>query len=126
MIDMAFLLITFFIMSIRFGQEGDEKVKLPDADQAKEITDERVQLITVNVTGDGTYVIGGTKQTSGELLTYFKARKDEGENRKMEIVIRGDRKSEFNAIQKIMRMSAEAGIPDVSLAALQRASEDPE
>jgi biopolymer transport protein ExbD len=52
-----------------------------------------------------------------------RARKDEG--KKLEIVVRGDRSSEFNAIQRIMRLSAEAGVRDVSLAALQTADTGP-
>jgi biopolymer transport protein ExbD len=118
MIDMAFLLITFFIMSIRFGQQGEELVKLPDADQAREVTDERVELVTVNITRKGGFVIGGTDHSTGEVLAYLRARKEEGGD--LEVVIRGDKASEFSAIQRVMRMSAEAGISDVSLAALQR------
>ena len=118
MIDMAFLLITFFIMSIRFGQQGEELVKLPDADQAREVTDERVELVTVNITRNGGFVIGGTDHSAGEVLAYLRARKEEGDD--LEVVIRGDKASEFSAIQRVMRMSAEAGISDVSLAALQR------
>jgi len=124
MIDMAFLLITFFIMSIRFGQQGEELVKLPNADQAREVTDERVELVTINVTRSGKYMIGGTDHGRGEVLAYLQARKEEGE--RLEVVIRGDRGSEFNAVQRIMRMSAEAGIPNVSLAALQRDPDEAE
>ncbi len=118
MIDMAFLLITFFIMSIRFGHQGEELVNLPDADQAREVTDERVELVTVNITRSGKYMIGGTDHSGGEVLAYLQARKEEGD--KLEVVIRGDKGSEFNAVQRVLRMSAEAGIPNVSLAALQR------
>jgi len=122
MIDMAFLLITFFIMSIRFGQEGEQMIKLPSADQAKEVIDERVELITVNITRDGLYVIGGGEKSSSELFRYLQLRRDEAD--KVEVVIRGDRLSEFNAVQRVMRLSAEAGIADVSLAALQLADEE--
>ncbi|TFH19329.1 MAG: biopolymer transporter ExbD [Myxococcales bacterium] len=118
MIDMAFLLITFFIMSIRFGHQGEELVKLPDADQAREVTDERVELVTVNITRSGKYMIGGTLHSGDEVLAYLQARQEEGD--KVEVVIRGDKGSEFNAVQRVMRMSAEAGISNVSLAALQR------
>ena len=119
MIDMAFLLITFFIMSIRFGQAGEEMIKLPDADQAKEVTDERVELVTVNVTEDGLYVVGGVNHSTAELTRYLETRRDEGD-RKLEIVIRGDKRSQFAAVQRVMRVSAEIGIADVSLAALQQ------
>jgi biopolymer transport protein ExbD len=117
MIDMTFLLITFFIMSIRFGQEGDDKIKLPNADQATEVTEQRVELISVNVTDDALYIINGVEQSASQFLRYVQARKEEAS--KIEIVIRGDKGTEFNAVQRLMRLSAEAGISDVSLAALQ-------
>jgi biopolymer transport protein ExbD len=117
MVDMAFLLITFFIMSIRLGQQGEELVKLPNADQARAVTDERVEFVTVNVTRDGLYIVNGAERSSSEVARYFKSRFDEGE--KIEIVIRGDHRAQFDAVQRVMRMSVEAGIADVSLAALQ-------
>ncbi len=118
MIDMAFLLITFFIMSIRFGHQGEELVELPNADQAREVTDERIELITVNVTRDGYYVVSGIQRSGGKLFSYLKDRKEVAKE-KIEVVIRGDRETEFNTIQRVMRLSAEAGIRAVSLAALQ-------
>ena len=45
------------------------------------------------------------------------------EGKKIEVIIRGDHNSEFNAVQRVMRLSVEAGISDVSLAALQMAEE---
>jgi len=117
MIDMTFLLITFFIMSIRFGQEGEDKVILPNADQATAVTEQGVELVTVNVTKDGLYLINGIEQSSSQYIRYIRARKDEGG--KLEIVVRGDKSTEFNAVQRIMRLTAEAGVSDVSLAALQ-------
>jgi biopolymer transport protein ExbD len=117
MVDMAFLLITFFIMSIRLGQQGEELVKLPNADQARSVTDARTELVTVNVTRDGLYVVNGAERSGTEVSRYFKSRFDEGQ--KIEIVIRGDHRTQFDAVQRIMRLSVEAGIADVSLAALQ-------
>jgi len=122
MIDMAFLLITFFIMSIRFGQQGEELVTLPHADQASEVTDDRVDLVTINVTRDGLYVVNGIEHSASAIRRYLDSRKAKG--RRIEVVIRGDHRSEFNSIQRIMRMSAEAGIADISLAALQLSEND--
>ena len=122
MIDMAFLLITFFIMSIRFGQAGEETIELPNADQAREVTDERVELVTVNVSGEGVYLVSGVQRSRAELDRYIEARKAEAsEHRKLEIVVRGDRSSRFENVQAVMRMAADAGVTDVSLAALQAA-----
>jgi len=118
MIDMAFLLITFFVMSIRFGHQGEELVKLPNADQAQEVTDERVELITVNVTRDGIYFVSGIEQSGSSLFRYLKDRRESSDDG-IEVVVRGDRSSEFTDVQRVMRLSAEAGIKDVSLAALQ-------
>ncbi len=125
MIDMAFLLITFFLMSIRFGHQGEELVKLPNADQAKEVTDERVELITVNVTRDGAYVVSGVERAGSSLFKYLKDRREHAHDR-IEVVVRGDRRSEFSDVQRVMRLSAEAGIKDVALAALQAADSGPD
>lgn len=119
MIDMAFLLITFFIMSIRFGQQGEELITLPNADQASEVTDDRVELVTVNVTRDGVYLVNGIERSASAIRRYLEERKHG--HRRIEVVVRGDHRSEFSSVQRIMRMSAEAGIADVSLAALQLA-----
>ncbi len=122
MIDMAFLLITFFVMSIRFGQVGEEEIVLPNADQASEVTDERVELITLNVTRGGLYTVNAVQHTPAALLNYLQRREGRAK-RKLEVVIRGDRETTFDAIQRAMRISAEAGIPDLSLAALQMPDE---
>ncbi len=123
LIDMAFLLITFFVMSIRFGQAGEEEIKLPNADQAKEISDQRVELITVNVSRDGFYLINAVRRSSAELLDYLE-RRSESSSRSIEVVIRGDRRTQFEAVQRAMRISAEAGLSKVGLAALQLGEED--
>ncbi len=119
LIDMAFLLITFFIMSIRFGQAGEEEIKLPDADQAKETADDGVELVTLNVTADGAFVVNGVRQEPADLYRWLEGRKAETE-KKLELVIRGDRNVAFDKIQRAMRLSAEAGVTNVSLSALQQ------
>ena len=118
MIDMAFLLITFFIMSIRFGQAGEEEITLPKADQATEVSEQGVELITINVTPEGTFIVGGVSQSAAVLSRYLRERKEEA-GKDVEVVLRGDRNTPFENVQKAMRLSAEAEIPNVSLAALQ-------
>ncbi len=122
MIDMAFLLITFFVMSIRFGQAGEEEITLPDADQASEVTQHQVELVTVNVTHHGNYIVNAVQQSSRGLLRHLKERK-RAAHREIEVVIRGDRGTAFESVQRAMRLAAEAGIAHVSLAALQSADE---
>ena len=122
MIDMAFLLITFFVMSIRFGQAGEEEITLPDADQASEVTQQQVELVTVNVTQQGEYIVNAVQQTSRGLLRHLRERR-RNSNRNIEVVIRGDRGTAFDSVQRAMRLAAEAGIAQVSLAALQNTEE---
>lgn len=119
LIDMAFLLITFFIMSIRFGQAGEEEIKLPDADQANETAEDGVELVTLNVTGDGAFVVNGVRQEPADLYRWLEGRKADTD-KKLELVVRGDRNVAFEKIQRAMRLSAEAGVTNVSLAALQQ------
>ena len=124
MIDMAFLLITFFVMSIRLGQLGEEEIELPDADQAKSVTDERTDLVTVNVGKAGSYTVDAAAHTPESLRAYL-VRRAGADDGPLEVVIRGDRNTGFEAVQRVMRLSAEAGIPDVSLAALQAGGDEP-
>ena len=123
MIDMAFLLITFFVMSIRLGQQGEELVELPRADQASASRDERVELLIVNVTSDGRYVVGGSERSTGDLIKWIGLRKNAA--KRVELVIRGDRETPFHSVRKLMRMAAEQGISNVSLAALKLGEEEP-
>ncbi|RMF25050.1 MAG: biopolymer transporter ExbD [Deltaproteobacteria bacterium] len=123
MIDMAFLLITFFVMSIRLGQQGEELVKLPRADQASAARDERVELLVVNVTRDGSYLVGGNERSPGDIVKWIGLRKADAE--RIELVIRGDRDTPFESIRKLMRLAAEEGVSNVSLAALKLAEEEP-
>lgn len=125
LIDMAFLLITFFVMSIRFGQVGEEEIELPRADQASEVTDERVDLVTVNVARDGAYAINAVRHDASELTRYLEERKADSD-RTIELVIRGDRRTRFEPVQRALRVAAEVGIPRVSLAALQLGDEGSE
>ncbi len=124
LIDMAFLLITFFVMSIRFGQAGEEEIELPKADQAKEVSDQRVELVIVNITRDGTYMLNTVRRSSSDLRRYLKERSDNS-SRTLEVVLRGDRETPFEAIQRAMRISVEAGITEVGLAALQMGEDEP-
>lgn len=123
MIDMAFLLITFFVMSLHVGQAGEEEIELPDADQARELTESHVELVTINVHEDGYYVVGGVRQSSTDLRRHLETRKEES-RRKLEVVIRGDRNTSFEPVQRAMRISAESGIAKVGLAALQNDAEE--
>ena len=123
MIDMAFLLITFFVMSLRLGQQGQELVTLPRADQAKATRDDRVELLTINVTSDARYIVGGVERSTAEIVRWLGLRKNSG--KRLEVVVRGDHRTRFQAVQTLMRLAAESGIRDVSLAALQLPDEKP-
>lgn len=119
LIDMAFLLITFFVMSIRFGQAGEEEIKLPDADQAQETSDERKELVTVNINQNGDFIIKGIHHEASDLLHLLKTRKTET-TKELELTIRADREAAFEKVQRAMRVAAEAGVPNLSFSALQQ------
>jgi len=122
LIDMTFLLITFFIMSIHMGQAGEKEINLPNADQAKETTGNETELITVNVTPAGDFVVNGTHHEPGDLYRLLDERK-RNSKQKVEMVVRGDREASFEKIQRVMRIAAQASVKDISLAALQTADD---
>jgi len=122
MIDMAFLLITFFVMSLRLGQQGEELVELPRADQAQPTAEREVEFVTINVTAEGRYVLGGVERSAVEVTRYLDERRRGA--KRIELVIRGDRRSPFEAVQRLMRLAGEAGVARVSLAALRLPEEE--
>ncbi|RMD82972.1 MAG: biopolymer transporter ExbD [Candidatus Dadabacteria bacterium] len=123
LIDMAFLLITFFIMSLRLGQEGEQLVELPRADQAVAERDARVELLVVNVTANGGYLVAGSQRSLSEIQRLLDARVSPG--KRFELIVRGDRRAPFTSVRKILRLAAERGVRSVSLAALQLPEEEP-
>jgi biopolymer transport protein ExbD len=123
MIDMAFLLITFFVMTLRLTASREEKVKLPRADQAQTTHESQLTIVTIVVDAGGRVFAGGRERSVDELDAELRDRLAGG--KEVKVVIRADARSPFAQVRRVMRLAAENGIERLSLSALKLAEEAP-
>jgi len=123
MIDMAFLLITFFVMTLRLTASREEKVELPRADQAQTTHESQISIVTVVVDAAGRTLSGGRERTLAELEATLRDRLAAG--KEVKVVIRADAASPFARVRRVMRLAAESGIDRLSISALKLAEEAP-
>jgi len=123
MIDMAFLLITFFVMTLRLTASQEEKVKLPRADQAQTTHESQLSIVTIVVDAAGRILSGGHERSLTDLETTLREQVEAG--KEVKVVIRADAASPFARVRRVMRLAAESGIERLSISALKLAEEAP-
>jgi len=121
LIDMSFLLITFFVMTLRLGLSQEEKIELPKADQAQTTHEAQVEVVTIDVDRAGRVLWGGKVWQLDALETALRALGNQDEKKK--VVVRADARSPFERVQRVMRTAARAGVTKLSLAALKLGDE---
>ncbi len=115
MVDVLLLLVIFFAVSYQFGlDEQLMDVAVPAADEGKERPPASVGEIVINVKSDGTIVTNGMNTNEAELLVRLKniatVYKDQA------VIIRGDVKTEYDHIIKVLDTCQKAGIWNVAFA----------
>jgi len=123
MIDMAFLLITFFVMTLRLTASQEEKVKLPRADQAQTTHESQLSIVTIVVDAAGRILSGGHERSLTDLEMTLREQVEAG--KEVKVVIRADAASPFARVRRVMRLAAESGIERLSISALKLAEEAP-
>jgi biopolymer transport protein ExbD len=119
MIDMAFLLITFFVMTLRLTASQEEKVTLPRADQAQTTHESQLTIVTVIVDESGRIFSGGSERSLADVEAMLRQRLDAGKD--VKVVLRADARSPFARVRRVMRVAAENGIEKLSISALKLA-----
>lgn len=115
LVDVLFLLVIFF--AVTFQASKEEKlmdVSVPAAEEGKDRKQTSVGEIIINVKNDGGIVVNGQQLTTEELLgklhnisTVFK---DQA------VIIRGDIKTEYDKIIKVLDTCQKAGIWNIAFA----------
>jgi len=110
MIDMVFLLLIFFLVATTFQEEERElQIALPQAAAAGPISGALREII-INVTADGTMIVGGQPHDAAQLTTLIDdALKD---NPEQKITIRGDRQARYEHIVRPLDICKQAGIQE--------------
>jgi biopolymer transport protein ExbD len=118
LIDMSFLLITFFVMTLRLTMSAaEQQVELPRADQAKATHERPLAIVTLVVDRAGAVRWGDRALSAGSLAAALSARAEA--ERELKVVVRADARSPFRAVGAVMRAAAEAGVERMSVSALK-------
>lgn len=124
LVDVLLLLVIFFAVSYKFGQDEQlMDISVPAADEGKERAKTSVGEIVINVKADGTMVVNGQDNSHDELLSKLKniasVYKDQA------VIIRGDIKTEYDHIVKVLDTCQKAGIWNVAFATKRPEQEQP-
>lgn len=130
MVDVAFLLLTFFMLTTQFRPPEDVQIELPSSHSAFKLPDSDVMIITV--TKDGKIFLGVDSQTLRAKLfgdqNKYRASievgpKDLGNlliqariaNPKLRTVVKGDKQAPYGPIEDVMDVLQKARITRFNL-----------
>ncbi len=118
LIDVVFLLLIFFLVTTQFAQEDYElAVVLPAASEAQPLIAEPKELF-VNIDRQGDYVVDGrvmTRDEVEEVLRQAVANNPVNQS----VVIRADKRVEFDYVVAIMNLCNRTGVRDYSVTTQQ-------
>ena len=117
MIDMVFLLLVFF-MTVSTLAQADRRVKLDLPESASsEIPDDLSDRGILSLDGQGQIFIGAQQRSLDEMQAVIKD--SIASNPELQIHIRADQATPYEAIRKVLRACAEAGAYEVIYATHQ-------
>lgn len=115
MIDMVFLLLIFFLVASRFEEvERALKLELPTASEAVPMT-QRPREIFINIDAQGRYFVGGRVMNEAELEEHLAAA-TRNNPLTQSVVIRADKRAEWDHVARAMNLCVRAGIRDYTTA----------
>ena len=136
MIDMTFQLISFFMFVINFNNDlTNEKIHLPVAELAKPVNKAPIEPLVLNVNRDGKLEVIGEQfdlrmpQDMARVNAYLKREaaiirvkmqklgKAAELGLEATVIIRGDERMQYGAVQDLIRACREAGFTKFSLRA---------
>lgn len=111
MIDVAFNLLIFFMLSATFMQEEQElEMQLPRVSSAAALTEAPREMV-VNVMEDGAVVVDGVATTTGQLLNTLRSRIAEFPDQA--VAVRGHRKTDYEHVVKVYSIVKQSGVKKV-------------
>ncbi len=120
MIDIVFLLIIFFLLSSHLArQEVQQELKLPVAESGARPEEDSSRRVVVNVEANGRVTLSGRVVSPGEFgrLLAFE-RNHAGDD--LEVRIRSDQQTPYEAVEPLMLACAKAGVWNVTFAVTRR------
>ncbi len=118
LIDVVFLLIIFFVVTAAVEKDVvDESIRLAQASNVKAVEKKHPGTITINVDKDGSVNIALQTMSLVQLEQILTATVSRQGNR-IPVVIRSDRETLFNEVDKVMQAVGRAGLYRVKLSAV--------
>ena len=110
LIDMVFLLLIFFLVATTFHQtEREMQVALPEASFAGPISNALREII-INVDEDGKIIVSGRTVDADSLRTMIQ--EAVSANPEQKVTVRGDRRTPYENIVKVLDICKGAGIQE--------------
>jgi biopolymer transport protein ExbD len=114
MVDVVFLLVIFFMVGTQFAEtEKYHEINLPSVTDARPITGLPDEIV-INVTREGTVLVGREPQTFEQLDVTLQEAHDRYADQI--IVVRGDEETQYRAIMTIINACQRAGLANIKLA----------
>ena len=111
LVDLVFLLVIFFMVTSTMGRESSITIHLPKALQTAEPKKEN---ITVSVDENNRIFIDNAEVAKETFISALKQKKENLES--WDVMIRGDRKANYETIVFVMDSLNQAGIAGFSIA----------
>lgn len=115
LIDVVFMLILFFMLTLQLEKEQAGQVDLPNADEAEVVKKMPPESLLVVVLPDGNLVASGNRMTLGDFEEQML--RTQPERLPKELVIRGDGSVAFDVIQGVLQAASTVGVTKVNLLA---------
>jgi biopolymer transport protein ExbD len=127
MIDMVFQLVAFFMVIVNFSEaDQDQRIKLPLSELAKPLEAAAEGRITLQLTDEGTVILGATEVTLPQLDRKLLREKQliEATGKKSAqdatVVIRADRAAPTGEVQEVIQVCQKRGFVKFALRARQQ------
>ena len=115
MIDIVFLLLTFFIVTWKASQaELDLQVSVPSSTDSKERENRSYLEIIINVRSDGSTFVNGEPVADDAL--FDKLSNITRVDRNTPVRVRGDADTDFQHVVRVMDVCTRAGVWNISFA----------
>ncbi len=117
MIDIVFLLIIFFVVTIDIERDAaDQMIVLPTVNTGTPIRIKKGEKLTVNIRGNGDMTIDGQIISLNYLKQAAQIISEKWGNN-YSIIIRGDKSAEFRQTNKAIKIFGDIGFTNVSFCA---------
>ena len=119
LIDVVFLLLTFFMATTSFIHESELKISLPEA--TSQLVEPAETPVHVSIDQKGQIAVNGLRLSNSRTTTVMAAMKAAAGNRKQpQVIISADAKTHYQSVVTAMDAAQQLGFTHLSLATEER------